>query len=147
MIKKSLFISSMLIMSVAFVSCKKEEGCTDKNASNYSADAEEDDGTCTYKGSVVFWYGQATSEELQFDLSSSLSFYVDGIIVGSTATTQYWTGGPACGANGSITVEKDLGLVKSKSYPYQVKDDWGDVIWEGNVTVDANSCLAFELTY
>lgn len=147
MIKKSLFISSFLMMTFAFVSCKKQEGCTDKNASNYSADAEEDDGTCTYEGSLVFWYNQATSEGLQFDLSSSLSFYVDGIIVGSTATSQYWTGAPTCGANASITVDKNLGLVKSKSYPYQVIDDWGDVIWEGNVTIDANSCYQLQLTY
>ena len=147
MFKKLLSLTAIFVFCFAFTSCKKEEGCTDKNAANYSVDAEEDDGTCTYKGNVVFWYNQATSEGLQFDLSSSLSFYVDGVIVGSTATSQYWTGGPVCGANGSITVEKDLGLVKSKSYSYQVKDDWGDVIWSGNVSFDANTCLAFELTY
>jgi hypothetical protein len=135
------------IALIALNSCKKEEGCTDKNATNYSVDAEEDDGNCTYKGNVVFWYDQATSAGLQFDLSTSLTFYVDGVIVGSTATSQYWTGGPSCGANASITVEKDLGLVTSKSYPYQVKDDWGDVIWEGNVTIDANSCFQLQLSY
>ncbi len=145
--RNSTIIFFLFAIAVLFNSCKKEEGCTDKNASNYSADAEEDDGTCTYKGSVVFWYNQASSEGLQLDLSSSLSFYLDGIIVGSTATSQYWTGGPTCGANASITVEKDLGLVKSKSYPYQVKDDWGDIIWEGNVTIDANSCYQLQLVY
>jgi hypothetical protein len=81
------------------------------------------------------------------DFSESLTFYVDGNIVGSTAVTQYWNGAPSCGANASITVEKDLGLVKSKSYNYQVIDDWGDVIWEGNVTLDANSCFQLQLVY
>jgi len=145
MIKNLLSFSAILMLSMAFVSCKKQEGCTDKNASNYSVDAEEDDGTCTYEGNVVFWYDQNTSAALQANLSNSLSFYVDGMIVGSTATTQYWTGGPSCGANASITATKSLGLVKSKSYPYQVIDDWGDVIWSGNVTMDANTCLAFQL--
>ena len=145
--RNSTIIVFLFSIAVIFNSCKKEEGCTDKNAANYSVDAEEDDGTCTYKGSVVIWYNQATSAGLQLDLSSSLTFYVDGLIVGSTATSQYWTGGPSCGANGSITVEKDLGLVKSKSYTYQVKDDWGDVIWDGNVTIDANSCYQLQLVY
>lgn len=39
-----LIIFSTLILSA---SCKKE-GCTDKNATNYSADADKDDGSCNY---------------------------------------------------------------------------------------------------
>ena len=35
---------SVLILS----SCKKEEGCTDPTAMNYSSDAEEDNGTCIH---------------------------------------------------------------------------------------------------
>jgi hypothetical protein len=141
------FFFGITLFIVFFTSCKKQEGCTDKNATNYSVDAEEDDGTCTYEGSVVFWYGQSASTGLQNDLSTSLTFYVDGNIVGSTATNQYWTGAPGCGDNASITVVKPLGLVKSKSYPYQVIDDWGDVIWSGNVSFDANTCYKLELTY
>jgi len=147
MFKKLLSLTAIFVLCFAFTSCKKEEGCTDKNATNYSVDAEEDDGTCTFKGSVVFWYNQNSSAGLYNDFSESLLFYVDGNLVGSTAVTQYWSGAPSCGSNGSITVEKDLGLVKSKSYNYQVIDDWGDVIWEGNVNIDANSCYQLQLVY
>ncbi len=43
--KKSL----ILLLSISiFYSCKKEKGCTDIAATNYSATAEKDDGSCNY---------------------------------------------------------------------------------------------------
>lgn len=44
--KKILYL--FLIVSLIFSSCKKEEGCKDAQATNYNADAEEDDGSCLY---------------------------------------------------------------------------------------------------
>jgi len=44
--KKILF--PLLAVSIIFSACKKEEGCTDSTATNYNADAENDDGSCTY---------------------------------------------------------------------------------------------------
>ena len=49
---KNLFIV-IAIGSIAFVSCKKK-GCTDPLASNYSTEAEKDDGTCTFDPVVTY---------------------------------------------------------------------------------------------
>tara|TARA_B100000902_G_C26848880_1_gene687134 strand:+ start:143 stop:655 length:513 start_codon:yes stop_codon:yes gene_type:complete len=44
--KKILYL--FLSLSFIFTACKKEEGCTDAIATNFNADAEEDDNSCIY---------------------------------------------------------------------------------------------------
>lgn len=50
---KHLKLSTLLLAGIVaffggFTSCKKEQGCVDSSATNYSVDAEEDDGSCTF---------------------------------------------------------------------------------------------------
>ncbi len=140
--KRVTYMTAMLLIAGATTlsSCRKE-GCTDKTAKNYNQDAKKDDGTCTYEGSVVFWIDQSTSANLLIAGETSLTFYFDGVVVGSQAATTFWTGAPECGQNGSITVTKSLGGVKSKSFPFKVLDQDGITIWESNITLNANTCL------
>jgi hypothetical protein len=94
--KLSLKLISIALSSatVPNISCRKEPGCTDPTSKNYSATAEIDNGSCTYEGSAVFWYNETTSSRLINDGAISLIYYVDGEIVGSSASNVYWTGAP-----------------------------------------------------
>lgn len=140
-----IFLTGLCI--VALQSCRPEEGCTNKDATNYSPDAEKDNGSCKYKGEIVFWYDATTSANLIDYDSMSLKFYVDGNLVGSTASSVFWGSAPACGQNSTITVTKDLGSDKSKSANYFVKDEYDEILWEGTVTFEANTCSKYRLEF
>ena len=144
---KNLFLGVLVLSTTTFVSCKKE-GCTDKDSGNYDSEAKDDDGSCRYEGSVQFWYNQATSDSLLDNGSASLTFSVDGVVIGSYAANVFFNGDPSCGQASVVRTTKDLGSSKTKSSTYRVVDDFGDEIWSGNVTFDAaNECLSIQLTY
>ena len=144
--RKVLLFLGLGFALTTVTSCKKE-GCIDPDGKNFNADAKKDDGTCQYEGSALFWYDQTTSADLQFDEAITLTYYVDGQVVGSSATSVFWTSSPVCGQNGSITVTKDLGGVKNKSYTYSVKDQTGFEYWSGILNFTANGCEAVQLTW
>ena len=142
---QKVFLISMVLSVLGFGSCQKQ-GCTDIDAVNYNVDAKKDDGTCTYEGSAIFWYGEATSDALIIADAVSLTYYVDGQIVGSSAANVYWNGtAPECGTTGLVTVTKDLGHVKTQAYNYQIKDQDNWTFWEGTLNFNANECKTIEL--
>jgi hypothetical protein len=99
------------------------------------------------KGRVVFWYGKTTADSLIADGAISLSIFVDGNVVGSYATSVYFTPEPDCGQNSTVTVEKDLGDKNSIKLPYSVIDNTGFEYWSGNVEFEANTCNSIELVW
>ncbi len=58
-------VLSVLAVSILFFAtgCKKE-GCTNQDATNYSSEADDDDGSCSFEGEVVFWYGESVANGL-----------------------------------------------------------------------------------
>ncbi|MDX1350626.1 MAG: hypothetical protein R3279_10285, partial [Putridiphycobacter sp.] len=79
--------------------------------------------------------------------TSTLTYYVDGAIIGSSAANVYFTAAPECGSQGTVSITKDLGIAKNKTYSYKVLNDSGSEIWEGTHNFEANSCTAIELTF
>ena len=46
-------IGLLAVVFSLMVGCAKKEGCIDNTATNYDAEAEEDDGSCKYETAVV----------------------------------------------------------------------------------------------
>lgn len=140
---KFLAILSILMISV---SCKKE-GCTDMDATSYNEEAKTDDGTCDFSGSKVFWYKDSTSINLIDNDATTLTYYVDGEIVGTSPTYVSWEVAPNCEASVAVSVSKNLGSLKEQSFSYRVEDQTGAEYWSGTLTFNAATCEPVELSF
>ena len=89
-----------LATSIAVLpACNKKEGCTDPTASNYDADAEESDGSCTYDDAVKS--GELTSNET-WD-ASRIYFLQGRVVVPSGVTLTIEAGAIIKGKQGTET--------------------------------------------
>lgn len=135
----------MLIAAASsLVSCKKE-GCTDPDAVNYNADAGQDDSSCRYEGSIVFWYRQDIADQLAangVDLLAATFFTEE---VGTHVPNNPTSSAPSCGAVGSFTIERDMGSSKSQVIDYIIDEVDGFGFWSDVVTIQANKCKTVEL--
>ena len=135
----------LLFLGPFVVACNSLPGCTDPDAINYEEWADTFDGSCEYEGRVVFWYGETVASLLVGAGISSLTYRVDGEVVGSAASDIFWTGAPDCGQDGSVTATRSLGNSTIMNSPFEVTDNFGDVIWQGTIEFGANLCIQQEL--
>lgn len=68
-------------------------------------------------------------------------------MVGTQDINFYWTVTPDNGQSVSITVTRDLGSDKTKSFSYSVVDDLGDKIWGGNLEFTRKTYWGHELIW
>lgn len=146
-IVNTLFIL-LIVSSTVFVSSCGKKGCTDTDASNYSANAKRDDGECRFEGSVVFWVSETSAQQMLSDTIQSLTVYFDGDIVGTIKNAgQDLLVAPICDEENAVTVKLNLFAAKTKAISYRVLDNKGIKRWAGVVTMNGNKCEPHQLVY
>jgi len=145
---KTLSIGLLMISASTLLNSCAKNGCTDSNANNYTEDAKKDDGTCTYTGNLVIWWGKALADSANAYGITAIKVYVDGTFVNTYSTSTYWTGAPTCGANGAVNYTKDLTKNKSASVSVLLKDQNGDALGKAeSQTLQGGQCLALEIPW
>ncbi len=155
-----LFIGLIIIWTIiTFTSCERK-GCADVNATNYCEKCNKDDGSCTYKSQLVFWWKKPFADSCAAHGIVKAGITVDCIVLGNiTLTGQSWTANPGCGASSTMTVNKDLGLSKTVCVPvhYDVVFSGGtssplgdishDAAGDFTKTINGGQCNDFELIW
>ena len=119
----------ILILMVGVGGCAKERGCTDPAAVNYNPNAQVDNNTCRYSGSVIFWTASNSLGTITVNISNLQS-----------TITSYLTGGvPTCGFTGCATFDLTPG-----TYAYTATSQSG-ANWNGDVTITINGCQPIQL--
>jgi hypothetical protein len=140
--KTILFICLGLIMTT-FNSCKKE-GCTDINASNYSAKAKTNDGSCQYSEKLIFWQ-DINAAQSWAGVAVLLKIYVDDIYLGSFSASEYFNGTLDCASNGQLNKTIDFGYSTNKIVNIKVLDETNYEWYNNNVTMNAGSCTTYQI--
>jgi hypothetical protein len=146
--KYSIFL--FLAFSIVFFSaCKKPiPGCTNTSAENFNYEAEEDDGTCSFRGSAVFYHDQATSQQLLANGVTNVKLYVDDVFWDAMSPNAAFTFVPNCGHEDAMNMSNyGIGNVPSKSFIYTIKDQDENILSGGTFLIEGNNCTAVEYPY
>ena len=142
-LKNILALAAVSVFTM--MSCTKP-GCTDERATNYSADAREDDGTCVYRGDITFWCLPAVSESLIDAGHTTLDFELEGEIVDSIQTEVFFSPSGECNTPGVKTIPREELPYHYRHYKYRVRGAGNTILYENFITLDANECLSIQLT-
>lgn len=143
--KKITQIAAITVFSVfGLLSCAKP-GCTDDRATNFNADARDDDGTCTYRGDISFWCLPSVSESLVDAGHTMLRFELEGQIVDSIETVFFFSPSGECNTPGVKTLPREDLPYEFRHYKYRVRGAGFATLYEGFITLDANECLSVKL--
>ena len=97
--KKVLYL--FLLLSFILFSCKKEEGCTDLIANNYTSDAELDDGSCQFGVVGGVW-----------DV-----YYIEKSLIINSDTLLFNSGSPSFGEPFSFEFLEDVLYIEKIKFP------------------------------
>ncbi|MFK8038729.1 MAG: hypothetical protein AB8B74_10600 [Crocinitomicaceae bacterium] len=143
--KKVLFL--LFVNLFIFASCKKEQGCMNSSADNYSNEAEEDDGSCTFSGRAYFAYSYDDQNNFEDDNIENLELFVDNEFIGFQKTDVAIV---KLGCGGSSNVTKTFNWAGSSSATKLLKvvdQATGLTIYSREFTVYANNCTGVSIDY
>lgn len=142
--KKIGLLLPFLALGLSIASCTKE-GCTNIEATNYSPDANQNDGSCSYKGNIVFWASPVVSDSLISLGHDFLRFEVEGEYVDSISTAVFFAAGGECNLTGTITNQRTFVGDTKRYYKYRVKGAGFETLQEDIILLNANDCEAVEI--
>ncbi|MFM1930806.1 MAG: hypothetical protein RL226_109 [Bacteroidota bacterium] len=135
----------LFVVAVASLMSCRQEGCSDPDAVNYDARAKDDDGSCMYQGSVVFWYRQEVADQLEQNGVTLLAATFFTQQVGTHVPDNPFSEAPDCDAAGSFTINYDMGSNKNVLVDYMIEEVNGFGFWTDILTLQANTCKKIEL--
>ena len=142
--KTKMIGMAMLCLMVIFLSsCQKKKGCTDPDSINYDEEAEVDNESCQYEADLTLWISESTATDLVDADITTLTYHLDGELIGSASTSTYFDNEPNCNTNGAVNAVIDLGYEKQKTYTLTVSDEEGNEV-ESEITIKANQCNVYE---
>lgn len=94
---------------------------------------------------IVFWFNEANSRLLLDDGAETLTFYVNGHAVATSAVDDiFWTSAPACDDSLSIFAQVDL-FPRNRTIIYSIKDQTGFEYLNGSSMLSTNFCNTIEI--
>lgn len=137
--KYILFIAMALTVGVG---CKKKavRGCTSSSAENYMATAEEDDGSCRFKGSLIVWTKPPCT---------NVNLYMDGAYKGELTATSN-SAPQNCTSSGAFKIYMEWTNSASKTFRFKGETNMNScatspLTWEQDVVLEGNKCRTLEL--
>ncbi|MGB1041352.1 MAG: hypothetical protein ACPGVD_10800 [Flavobacteriales bacterium] len=145
-----LFLQIVVVfIFINYVSCRKPvKGCTDVFSENFNVDADEDDGSCSYRGSAVFYHNQQTSQNLIAAGVTNVKLFVNDVFFDAMSPNIYFSIEPTCSHSDAMLINNyGTGNEKNKSFNYKIKDQNNVVLASGIFQILANKCNAIKYSY
>lgn len=148
---KTVLAPLLLSLTIIFMSCeKKQEGCTDITADNYSQKVNNDDGSCLYSAEISFWYDSDTQDSLISNNCSSIAPFISGEkdnYINVYPDFLVWSAAPDCSSN-VIKLKASLGSLKSGWVKFGVSvDSLSNVFWQDSTYLVANDCDLYQIVW
>ena len=137
----SKLIMALPLLTIIVAGCKKEQGCRDQYAANYSETAEEDDGSCVYSDiEVVFWMNEERMNHYESN-GASLPLHVEvyGVELGEFSEENLLETKPNCAATENVVRYIKEMSYRESSIEYAIVDYYGETYYSATRVISSAS--------